>query len=180
MRRRSTRALVEQTHQIVDRIQMALITRETNMAIEAYDGLRKAVTGAQSQRHAHIADLARLHRAMLGGADTTSIRSHLDEMLDAVGVRPLADPALLPSNVPIEFFFEVLGGDGDAWEVIAPAYADTNWAVAARGRIRAVPSKPAGQLPTDASRAEGEPTAAAVSATHPSDPISDASDEEKH
>jgi|SRR5690349_10773708 hypothetical protein len=126
-------------------MEVILMVREpaTGVAAEAYDGLRKQVVAAMTERMAHLQQLVQLDAALIGGADA-----------DTVGrlVRGFADQASLSRVTDAEhpdrdMLFELVDDLGGRLEVLEPAYVDTiTNRVIRRGSMRraALPA-PSGQ-----------------------------------
>lgn len=126
-----------------EKMEVILMVREpaAGVAAEAYDGLRKQVVAAMTERMAHLQQLVQLDAALTAGAGP-----------DVVGklVRGFADQASLSRVTDVEhpdrnMLFELVEDLGGRPEVLEPAYVDTiTGRVIRRGSMRhaAPPAQP--------------------------------------
>jgi hypothetical protein len=112
--------LVDKIDRNVERIELATVLREPNtkLSVDAYDGLRKQVVAAASERAAHLHQLAEFDSALDRGASLDDLRTLVGEWLGQAGIQVVTDPFL-------EDAYELVGeGSGDL-RVVRPAYVDT-------------------------------------------------------
>jgi hypothetical protein len=86
-------------------------------AAEAYDGLRKAVIAGTAERNAHLQQLARLDAEVNRGADIEAIQRLLRDLLAEAGLHRLNEV-----QAGAETAFDNVGGKGEKWRVLEPAY----------------------------------------------------------
>lgn len=119
MRRRRLQEDVEVIREQVSAINSALIVREpgTARSVDAYDGLRRQVAQASSDRRTHLVELVRLTEAIEGGLPTDKLGELVASWTEQAGLVRVTDGSHRE-------LFEVLGGeDSDAeLEVLNPAW----------------------------------------------------------
>jgi hypothetical protein len=103
-----------------EKMEVILMVREptAGVAAEAYDGLRKQVVAAMTERMAHLQQLVQLDAALTAGADVVGKL-----------VRGFADQASLSRVTDAEhpdrdMLFELVEDLGGRPEVLEPAYVD--------------------------------------------------------
>ena len=114
---RTLRENVAEIRQMVSSINTALIVREpgTALAADAYEGLRRQVASAASDRRAHLIELVRIQEALDNDVSIESLQRLVAGWSEQAGLRRWEDPE------PREFF-EIIGdGDGDL-ELVQPAW----------------------------------------------------------
>lgn len=89
----------------------------TMQTAEAYEGLRKQVIASAAERNAHLAQLARLDAEANRGASAESMQLLLRDLLNEAGLHRLESVDGSSSGL-----FDDVGGEGDAWRVVEPAY----------------------------------------------------------
>lgn len=163
-----SRRLAELEH-AAELMRTVLIVKEpqTVHAANAYDGLRKQVVAAMTERRAHLGQLASMAVAVERAADVADLRPQVQEWLRHAGVVPLRS---VPSGQRAQDLFEDVDGgtlEGVAFlEVLEPAYVDTQAGLVLRlGRARA--GLPADEPPSGAASEAG---AAGTGAPVPSQP----------
>ncbi|MGH3192525.1 MAG: hypothetical protein ACRDOL_35815 [Streptosporangiaceae bacterium] len=113
---------LDQLDRRTEKMEVILMVREpaAGVAAEAYDGLRKQVVAAMTERMAHLQQLVQLDAALTAGADA-----------DVIGklVRGFADQASLGRVTDAEhpdrdMLFELVDDLGGRPEVLEPAYVD--------------------------------------------------------
>jgi hypothetical protein len=132
---RQTRDLTEQIERRLDKMETVLIIREpsSTVAAEAYDGLRKQIITALSERQAHVTQLVQFAAALDSGADLPTLSSMVAGWLESANVIATSDPHTPDADILFQMV-EDLGGPVD---VLAPAYVDTATnRVIRQGRIR--------------------------------------------
>lgn len=130
-----TRDLARQMERHLDRMQTVLFVREptSQVAADAYDGLRKQVVTALQERQAHVTQLVQFASALEGGADPQTLKSMVDGWLESSNVVVSTDT----STADAEMLFQVIENLGGDVEVVAPAYVDASTnRVIRQGRIR--------------------------------------------
>lgn len=105
----------------IDRIEVATIVREpsTGPAAEAYEGLRRQVVAAVSDRTAHLGQLAQLAEVVRRG-DTADLRLLVEDWMRQAGLERRDDPTG-------DRYFDVLGAEpveGAPRTTMRPAYVD--------------------------------------------------------
>lgn len=130
-----TRDLAQQIERRLDKMETVLIIREpsSTVAAEAYDGLRKQVITALSERQAHITQLVQFAAALDAGADLARLSSMVSGWLESANVIATSDPGAPDADI----LFQTVEDLGGPVEVLAPAYIDTSVnRVIRQGRIR--------------------------------------------
>lgn len=122
----------------LDLIYTALLVRDpgVSMASEAYEGLRRQVIAAASERQAHVVQLAEIDVALRRGARLAELRSMVEQWLRQSGVTVVDDPRAAGC-------FESSGIDPRHARVDIPAYVVTaSGQVIRQGRLREEPPEP--------------------------------------
>lgn len=143
---RGTRRLLIEIRALVDSINTALIVREpgTALAQEAYDGLRRQVTQATSERRAHLVELVRLQEAIDHGVSADGLRRLVAGWSEQAGLRRCVDPGRRE-------LFEVIGEPSDDLEVVNAAWVAGDPPMLVQpGTLRARASEPSRQPSNDA------------------------------
>lgn len=112
--------LLDKLDRSVERIEIVTVVREpnTSLSADAYNGLRKQVIAAVSERTAHMHQLAQFDGALRAHASPDELASLVREWLGQASLRVVEDP-----RVPDAFTF-VGPEDGTALRVVRPAYID--------------------------------------------------------
>jgi hypothetical protein len=132
-----SRDLGDLSHKL-DLIERDLLLRDPGSAkaADAYEGLRKQVVAAVSERQAHLAHLAHLDAALHRGESAEELQLLVGEFLQQAGLLRIDDPRHPEA-------YEVVDGDGENLVVLAPAYVDATTARLVRqGRARAEAQAP--------------------------------------
>jgi hypothetical protein len=119
----------------LDTMQTILIVREPTSvsAGDAYDGLRKQVVSAVSERIAHLSQLVQIDAALAQGPGDPALSGLVDGWLEQAALRRVSDTSAADFDILFELV-EDLGGDV---EVLTPAYVDeTTGRVIRQGRAR--------------------------------------------
>ncbi|WP_156159051.1 hypothetical protein [Demequina gelatinilytica] len=130
----------------VDRIYTALVVRDpgTTLSTGAYEGLRKQVVAAASERQAHVAQLAEMDVALQRGATTDDLRNLVTQWLAQAGVERVTDPSEPHA-------FDSASTPGPGMEVEVPAYrVAVTGQLVRQGRLRPVPRAEAPVAPDGA------------------------------
>ena len=119
-------------------IKTVLIVKEPNtvQASQAYDGLRKQVVAAASERRSHLAQLVAMSVAVSRATAVSDLVPQVKEWMEQAGVAPLVD---VPDGNDASHLFEDIGGEGldGSLEIIEPAYIDLQTGTVLRlGRAR--------------------------------------------
>lgn len=119
---RRTLDLTQQIERRLDKMETVLIIREpsSSVAADAYDGLRKQIVTALSERQAHVTQLVQLASAIEAGADLPTMRSMTQGWLDSANVITTADCQTADADV----LFQLVEDLGGQVEVLTPAYVD--------------------------------------------------------
>jgi hypothetical protein len=132
------RKLMDQLDRRVEKMETILLVREpsSTAAGEAYEGLRRQVVSAVSERITHLTQLAQLDHALAYGASQVDLRCLLDQWLEQAALVRTTDPA----GPHGETAFELVEDGGGPLEVVDPAYVDGVTArVIKLGRARRTP-----------------------------------------
>jgi hypothetical protein len=114
--------LLDKVDRSVDRIEIVTVVREPNSAVaaDAYNGLRKQIIAATTERNAHLVQLAFVDCALREGVGPDDLAAFVSEWMAQASMVVVADPHEHPAA------FEVVGpDDGDELVVKRPAYVDT-------------------------------------------------------
>lgn len=119
-------------------IKTVLIVKEPNtvQASQAYDGLRKQVVAAASERRSHLAQLVAMSVAVSRATAVSDLVPQVKEWMEQAGVAPLGG---VPDGNDASHLFEDIGGKGldGPIEIIEPAYIDVQTGTVLRlGRAR--------------------------------------------
>lgn len=113
--------LVDKLDRRVEKIELVTVIREPNsgLAADAYNGLRKQVVAAVTERNVHLHQLAQFDTAVRGEASTDHLGALVGEWLAQAGVQVVSDPQ-------IQEAFQFVGdADGAHVRVVRPAYVDS-------------------------------------------------------
>lgn len=107
-------------------IKTVLIVKEPNTvhASEAYDGLRKQVVAAASERRSHLAQLVAMSVAVSRAESTLDLAPQVQEWMEQAGVVTRSN---VPEGSDVSHVFEDIGGEGlvGPIEIVEPAYFDS-------------------------------------------------------
>ena len=159
-----THKAVDDIDRRMDKFEVVLMVREpsSTAAAEAYEGLRRQVIGASTERWAHLAQLAQFDAALRYGADGATLRTMVEDWIEQAALDRVADP----SHPQGSLLFELVEDLGGALEIVEPAYQDrTTGRVVRRGRTRRGPAAALGTA--------REPLAAGYAAPSPAAPATD-------
>lgn len=111
--------MVDQVSRSIEKIEVATIVREprSQVAVDAYDGLRRQIVAAAGERMAHLHQLVLFAEAVGVSGAATDLGPLVAEWLQQAGVERVAD-------VRDSAYYEVLGGAGPELRVLRPAYRD--------------------------------------------------------
>lgn len=111
--------LVDKVDRSVERIEVVTMVREpsTALGVDAYDGLRKQVVAAASERNAHLHQLAQFDACLQNGASKEQLAALVREWMGQSALLSVYD-------IGMAELFEVVGGEGDDLAVMQPAYVD--------------------------------------------------------
>jgi hypothetical protein len=132
------RQLLGQVERHGDRMSTILMVREpgTSDAADAYEGLRKQLLIAVTERRSHLSQLVQLDDALSRGVDPRTLTAMVGNWLEQASLRRVRDF----SEPDHRELFEILGDPGDDLEVVSPAYVDELTGRPVRlGRLRAAP-----------------------------------------
>jgi hypothetical protein len=107
----------------VEKIETVTMVREpsSTAAAEAYDGLRKQVVNAVSDRLNHLSQLVQLDVALNAGAGADQLAKLVDAWFEQAALLRVDDP----QHPRRDAVFELVADQGGAYEVLEPAYVDT-------------------------------------------------------
>lgn len=113
------REQLDDIERLLHRIDAALVVRDpgTARSAEAYDGLRKQVIAAATDRRRYVVQLTEFAEAARRGDDLEALRSRVAEWLQQGGVAVVDDPSH-------HELFEVVGDGQGVLQVLLPAYVD--------------------------------------------------------
>ncbi|WP_300608297.1 hypothetical protein [Trebonia sp.] len=126
---------IDQLDRRAEKMEVILMVREptTNVAAEAYEGLRKQVVTAVSERMAHLTQLVQLDAALTAGADADSVGKVVRGWIEQASLQRIVDP----DHPQRDLLFEMVEDLGGRYEVLEPAYMDAvTGRVIRRGSIR--------------------------------------------
>ena len=112
--------LVDRVDRRVEKIEMVTLIREPNsgMAADAYNGLRKQVIAAMTERNAHLHQLTQFDSAVRTGANQDDLTALVRGWLAQSGIQVVSDAGVREA-------FEFVGPeDGTSIRVVRPAYVD--------------------------------------------------------
>jgi hypothetical protein len=112
--------LIDRIDRRVEKIEMVTLIREPNsgMAADAYNGLRKQVIAAVTERNAHLHQLTQFDSAVRAGASQDDLTALVRGWLAQSGIQVVSDEAIREA-------FEFVGPeDGTDITVVRPAYVD--------------------------------------------------------
>lgn len=174
-------ALLDKLERRTDKIETILMVREPGSvaAADAYEGLRKQVVAAATERLAHLAQLVQLDVALAGEADGEVLAKLTGAWIEQASLVRVTDP----DHPEADLLFELLEDLGGAVEILEPAYADgVSGRVIRRGRSRRRPVIPPAQAgpgaaasvargarPAGTERADTEPADTEPADTEPAD-----------
>lgn len=118
--------MLDRVDRRVERIEIVTIVRDpaSDLAADAYEGLRRQVIAAASERVAHLAQLAQFHAAFFAGASAEQLGRMVAEWMGQASLELVEDPQR-------EGVYEYVGsGDLSTARLVRPAYVD-----AATGRV---------------------------------------------
>src|SRR5579885_2330521 len=119
-------------------METVLMVREPSSvaAAEAYEGLRKQVVNAVSERLTHLSQLVQLDAALRHGAERDALEKLTDSWFEQASLARI-DDANHPER---DVLFELVSDHGGLFEVLEPAYVDTlTGRVIRPGRARRAP-----------------------------------------
>jgi hypothetical protein len=105
-----------------EKMETILMVREpaSVTSAEAYEGLRKQVVNAVSERLAHLSQLVQLDAALRNGADGDVLAKLADGWFEQASITRVVDP----DHLQFDMLFDLISDGGGAVEVIEPAYVD--------------------------------------------------------
>jgi hypothetical protein len=112
--------LLDQVHRSMERIELVTVIREPNtgMSADAYNGLRKQVIGAMSERMAHLHQLAQFDASLRAGATSEELSALAREWLGQSSLDTIED-------LTHEEAFELVGPEtATGRRILRPAYVD--------------------------------------------------------
>lgn len=134
---------LDQLDRRAEKMEVVLMVREpaAGVAAEAYDGLRKQVVAAMTERMAHLQQLVQLDAALTAGTSADVVVKLVRGFADQASLSRVSDAEHPDRNM----LFELVEDLGGRAEVLEPAYVDTiTGRVIRRGTMRrAAPPAPA-------------------------------------
>lgn len=118
-----------------EKMEVILMVREptAGVAAEAYDGLRKQVVAAMTERMAHLQQLVQLDAALTAGADANVVGKLVRSFADQASLSRVTDM----EHPDRDMLFELVEDLGGRLEVLEPAYMDAiTGRVIRRGSMR--------------------------------------------
>jgi hypothetical protein len=113
---------LDQLDRRAEKMEVILMVREpaAGAAAEAYDGLRRQVVSAVSERMAHLAQLVQLDAALTGGADAGAVARLVRGFAEQASLERVTDAG----HRDRDLLFELVEDLGGRYEVLEPAYVD--------------------------------------------------------
>jgi hypothetical protein len=127
--------LLDRLDRRVEKVETIVMVREPGSvaAADAYEGLRKQVVTAVTERLAHLAQLVQLDAALASGASTDAVARLVAGWVEQASLAKITDPERPDSDL----LFEMVADLGGPLEVLEPAYVDTATGRAIRrGQVR--------------------------------------------
>ena len=152
---------LDQLDRRLEKMETILLVREPGSvaAAEAYEGLRRQVVNAVSERLLHLSQLVQFDVALRQGATADEMVRLLDGWLEQASLRRVVDP----HHAEHELLYDLVSDAGGPLEILAPAYVDSvNGRVIRTGRARRGPVRHS-PIPT--------PTVAGTA--HPTEPVAE-------
>lgn len=146
---------LDQLERRAEKMETILMVREPSSAAaaDAYEGLRKQVVTAVTERLSHLAQLVQLDAALAHGADAEYLTKVVSGWLEQASLARVADPA----HPDQDLLFELVEDLGGPVEVLEPAYVDAvTRRVIRQGRARRA-ARPAPPGPDPAAAQAGQP-----------------------
>jgi hypothetical protein len=129
---------LDQIERHTDKMELILMVREPGSAAaaDAYEGLRKQIVAAVTDRLAHLTQLVQFDSALRNGAGTEVLTAMVSGWMDAAGITVIEDAGHEQSDL----LFDVVEDLGGRPEAIEPSYVDAQSSrVIRRGRMRLGP-----------------------------------------
>jgi hypothetical protein len=126
---------LDQLERRSEKMEVILMVREptAGVAAEAYDGLRKQVVAAMTERMAHLQQLVQLDAALTAGADADVAGKMVRSFADQASLGRVTDA----DHPDRDMLFQLVEDLGGRPEVLEPAYVDTiTGRVIRRGAMR--------------------------------------------
>jgi hypothetical protein len=151
---------LDQLERRAEKMETILMVREpaTSAAADAYDGLRKQVVTAVTERLAHLAQLVQFDTALAHGADRDYLTRTASAWLEQASLARVCD-----ARTDQDLLFELVEDLGGPLEVLEPAYVDlvTGRVIrpgqARRGARPAAPAQTGGELDAERPQATAAP-----------------------
>jgi hypothetical protein len=107
----------------VEKMEIVIMVREpsSTAAADAYDGLRKQVVNAVSERLNHLSQLVQLDVALNHAVDPDQLTKLVNSWFEQAALIRVDDP----QHPQRDALFELVADQGGAYEVLQPAYLDT-------------------------------------------------------
>jgi len=128
---------LDQLDRRAEKMEVILMVREpaAGAAAEAYDGLRKQVVAAVTERMAHLTQLAQLDAALTAGTDADTAGKLVRGFVEQASLERVTDA----DHRDRDMLFELVEDSGGRHEVLEPAYVDAiTGRVIRRGSMRQV------------------------------------------
>jgi hypothetical protein len=115
--------LLDQLERRTEKMETILMVREPSSmaAADAYDGLRKQVVTAVTERLTHLAQLVQLDAALSHGVDADSLLRLVRDWVEQASLARITDP----DHANRELLFVMVEDLGGPTEILEPAYMDT-------------------------------------------------------
>ena len=112
---------LKRIEELLGNIITALIVSEpgNKLSEEAYDGLRKTINLTGQNKRSHVSHLLSLKDSLDRDASTDLIKDRVNDFLSELGVSYFWDASVAD-------YFELLDGEGDVLECVAPAVVETD------------------------------------------------------
>lgn len=112
----SIRSQLNRIENLLERLDAAVVVRDPGSAraAESYEGLRKQIVQSGKNHRMHLSHLIALQESIERGGNVELIRDRINDYLNELGIQKTSDTSYATS-------FEVVEGEGSAFECIEPA-----------------------------------------------------------
>lgn len=112
----SIRSQLNRIENLLERLDAAVVVRDPGSAraAESYEGLRKQIVQSGKNHRTHLSHLIALQESIERGGNVELIRDRINDYLNELGIQKTSDTSYATS-------FEVVEGEGSAFECIEPA-----------------------------------------------------------
>jgi hypothetical protein len=136
----------DQLDRRTEKMETILMIREpsSTAAADAYEGLRKQVVGAVSERLSHLSQLVQMDHAIALGADHEVLAKMVASWCEQASLERITDV----NHPQADTLFELVDDAGGELMLLEPAYADRlTGRLIRQGRARRLPESPPPPVP---------------------------------